>query len=521
MHKENRIRILNIFFTLLIFLTFALVLTTISYPLELEFREGTNWIHALALSKGINIFSTSNVAYINMNHGPIDSVLKSFVLRVAPHLDPRFVTRVFVIILPIEIFLLTSLKLNKTLKNIKFSNKSYIVLNKSYLYFLVSYIPLLAISSMVFVGRSDQTALCFAYLSSFLLLKCETKAKLTITTLFMLGLSLSMMVLTNWRFAILIPFILLLVIIKDQIIFIKESIFVLLGGIIPPLFILKNYYQWNFELYYKHYIGFFLGISGWQSSIAQYNLTQSDYKFLDYCLSFISTSYIHAASFIFNVACIALMLTLILLWRKKILNNKQKLSVFAQLFLCFLCNTSYFLNYSGGSLNYFFPLLVFMWALMMANENELDQIFKSLTPQAKFYITACFLIACSITLTLRYKFLFENYEFATRFKDQISLLEKNEHIYSESVFFQNLNDIPKIDMGDTASAVEKSGYYGKEFSEIFNANLSELKNHPPTYILSGRVSSPELKKLIIENYVQQSCAPPKMEPCLYKLKNKD
>ena len=89
---------------ILMLITLSLVGVAVCYPLELEFREGTNWLHALALSKGVNIFSTADVAYINMNHGPIDSVLKSMLLRFLPFLDPKLVTRFFVILLPLEIF---------------------------------------------------------------------------------------------------------------------------------------------------------------------------------------------------------------------------------------------------------------------------------------------------------------------------------------------------------------------------------------------------------------------------------
>src|SRR5690242_7861251 len=45
------------------------------YPIELEPREGTNWLHALALSRGTNIFDPAIVAYINMNHGPMDAIV--------------------------------------------------------------------------------------------------------------------------------------------------------------------------------------------------------------------------------------------------------------------------------------------------------------------------------------------------------------------------------------------------------------------------------------------------------------
>ncbi|MGH7926530.1 MAG: hypothetical protein ACREQV_01885, partial [Candidatus Binatia bacterium] len=44
------------------------------YPLEIETRESTVWLHVLALREGIDIYDYSQVAFINTHHGPFDSL---------------------------------------------------------------------------------------------------------------------------------------------------------------------------------------------------------------------------------------------------------------------------------------------------------------------------------------------------------------------------------------------------------------------------------------------------------------
>ena len=49
------------------------------YPLEMETREGTVWLHVLAMKTGINLYDHSKVAFVNMNHGPLEPILKTLV----------------------------------------------------------------------------------------------------------------------------------------------------------------------------------------------------------------------------------------------------------------------------------------------------------------------------------------------------------------------------------------------------------------------------------------------------------
>src|SRR5215471_1931195 len=53
--------------------------TAFAFPLELEVREGTSWLHALAKRAGVDIYDSRRVAFVNMIHGPVDPLLKGWI----------------------------------------------------------------------------------------------------------------------------------------------------------------------------------------------------------------------------------------------------------------------------------------------------------------------------------------------------------------------------------------------------------------------------------------------------------
>src|SRR5213083_659217 len=70
------------------------------YPLEIETRESTIWLHVLAMKEGINIYDHSRVAFINISHGPFDALFKFAVASSFPFLESWQVTRFAVFLLP-------------------------------------------------------------------------------------------------------------------------------------------------------------------------------------------------------------------------------------------------------------------------------------------------------------------------------------------------------------------------------------------------------------------------------------
>ena len=73
-------------------------------PLELEMREGSVWIQVLAKRAGVDIYDTARVAFVNMNHGPLDPILKAWISSCLPALPGHMVTRTFVLLTPFFLF---------------------------------------------------------------------------------------------------------------------------------------------------------------------------------------------------------------------------------------------------------------------------------------------------------------------------------------------------------------------------------------------------------------------------------
>lgn len=75
-------QLLNKFYFLLfcnIIIAFILIipfLITFFYPLELEVRESTLWLHVLTIRDNINLYDWKTVAYANQAYVPFDLIFK-------------------------------------------------------------------------------------------------------------------------------------------------------------------------------------------------------------------------------------------------------------------------------------------------------------------------------------------------------------------------------------------------------------------------------------------------------------
>ena len=72
---------------------------------ELEIREGTNWLLVLAKRAGVDIYDSRRVAFLNMNHGPMDLVFKTWISSLFPRLAGHAVVRIFVLAAPFVMLL--------------------------------------------------------------------------------------------------------------------------------------------------------------------------------------------------------------------------------------------------------------------------------------------------------------------------------------------------------------------------------------------------------------------------------
>lgn len=69
-------------------------------------------------------------------------------------------------------------------------------------------------------------------------------------------------------------------------------------------------------------------------------------------------------------------------------------------------------------------------------------------------------------------------------------------------FFRSVYRQETIDMGDTVSAVVKSGYYEREFNETANKYFENIRKSPPGWFVAGITMSPETKKILDSDYIR-------------------
>ena len=121
----------------------------------------------------------------------------------------------------------------------------------------------------------------------------------------------------------------------------------------------------------------------------------------------------------------------------------------------------------------------------------------------------------------QYLFFATNFQKASQYAKTIQQAEAEGPVYTESQFFVLRWRMPLIDMGDTVSKVEKTGYYGASFSAIFKENLKRVMLASPTYVIHSFVDSPEFAAIVRSRYVKLRCAPRDFAgyppPCLYRL----
>jgi hypothetical protein len=164
------------------------------YPFELEWREGSFWLDALALRENAPIYDHSVFAYVSMAHGPMDSLLKSWIARLFPLLAPWQVTRIFVVLLPVTLISCSAIILRG---HMRFPWLWGTLVGLTFL------VCILAAKGGIFYlyGRTDDTAVVLGLVAFTLLhLAAQSPAALARNSYcFAAGLLLGASYLTSWR----------------------------------------------------------------------------------------------------------------------------------------------------------------------------------------------------------------------------------------------------------------------------------------------------------------------------------
>ena len=474
------------------------------YPIELELREGTNWLHALALSRGINIFDPATVAYINMNHGPMDAIAKSLIISVFPNGPASVLTRSFCMLLPL-IILALSLFLLK--------NRELPILKGLLLTFITYGLLIINPTYGSFVGRSDPTALCFGFLAAAVMLSSVDGTRPSSYAFGSVGLLLSLMILTNWRFIAVVPFMLIAwrhyggPMLRPTL---SGYVACLAGLTLPPLFVLHHYYAWDLSLYYKHYFGFWGPDSGWGQSFSaatdSFSLTTAALFHLKLPVGV----YLLLGTIVVSIGLFAMAIEV---------SDHRKQWLFSTILVAAAVFVHYLVAAFGPSGFYYMkPTLIVVWMCGIILCMHLNTMrFPTL---GLISIAIVFVVMVRVVAP-QYVFFAKSFPKALEYAGALQLAGAEAPIYTESDFFFVRSHIPMIDMGDTASAVEKTGYYGPAFSWKFRDNLNRLTYMPPTYIVHSSADSPELARIVRNQYVEVRCAPEYfwgyLPPCLYRL----
>lgn len=455
------------------------------FPLELELREGTSWLHALTGRAGISIYDHTQVAFLNMNHGPLDPLFKQTIAFLCPFLTPAMVTRFFVPLLPLGLFLaMHGACRNKLAASI---------------WALGLYLFLLGIQPPNFlIGRSDPAAL---FLLSLLLWQTSSASKKIdapvtppILPTFVLGLIGAGVILTNWRFTPAVGVVLLRGALESAFIggtdrrprllwrYIAGSA---LGMTFVGALVFFGLFHGNGPLYYRHFFGFFSSASGWGT------LQDAPFELVPPALM-ISRWPLHI------LAAVAVVVGFIYPSEQLPRRFQAWVSLPLLAMLWLSCTVAYFFNHAGGGLYYFGPFYVLL----------VHHLLRAVAwPQIKIpglreaLLTGLFFTLPWSAAWRQAERLENSFGQAFAFLAETRKLAAGATVRSEDLyFFQDRYAGEMVDMGDVVFKVKAAGYFGAEFDQTADRYFALLVSDPPRFILTGGLGSPPLQALLARSY---------------------
>ncbi|MEN9662994.1 MAG: hypothetical protein RL324_1943 [Verrucomicrobiota bacterium] len=466
------------------------------FPLELEVREGTSWLHVLTIEAGISLYDHTRVAYLNMNHGPMDAILKVWIHGLLPFLTPAMVTRIFVLLLPFGLFL----ALHRALR----SHWMVAVACAGTLYlFLLGLAP-----PHFLIGRSDPAALFFLALTLVAgdaAVRCTAGWGGRLGSVALAGVLSVITFLINWRF---LPIMGLLAIgwTVEGIVAHRghriKWVALNAGGFITAFFltflvVLFTVFHGEFPLYFSHFFGFFLPGSGWGAG-------QGDAFAL-------FPAALRPGRWVMH-GLLAVLFCLAAARPDSRLRRSVQLGAWLPVLagLWVTLAVSYFLNQAGGDIYYFAPFYV-VAAWHLARTLDGNALSGSVWALA---LPLCLLGAVPWNETwAQARNLRTMLPAARNFLAETQRLTGGRPIRSEALFLYETRYAGEvIDMGDVVyrSFTISNGYYGVDFEETARRYFDSLKTNPPEFVMLGSLTvvSPPLFELVSQTYVQILQAPP-------------
>ena len=476
-------------------------------PLELEIREGSVWIQVLAKKAGVDIYDKTRVAFVNMNHGPMDPILKHWIACCLPRLPGYMVTRSFVLLFPL---LLAGAAYSIS------RNVAVALLAAGSLYWF-----LIHISNMLLVGRPDPTALCGvtvcgAIAHQLLVTRHRSwsnKTYLVMQVLF--GVASAITFLASWRFAPMFAAFYCVILAKQ----VAESTFrdppgtptlvrwstrVVLAAVHVvssltlsligfalvwlPTFLLEMH--GSVSTYYERFFGFFSPKSGWGTFQGR-EFHLFPLELFEPRRAYIWLFFLLIAAGLYRLRkeraqCAAWLVMLPLLW--------------------FIVAYGYFKNEGGGGLHYFFEFFLFAWFFVLHSLSRR----RTISPLAQLVFIGVLAVVRPVTGLIEQTGQVDGArQRAVAFRADVARLTGGSAVYGEEThLFKTAYHDEVIDTGDAAAQIARTGFYGEEFVQTFQSYTIELLKHPPKFVRAGLldetnwigVMTPGLNDLLRKQY---------------------
>jgi hypothetical protein len=474
-------------------------------PLELEMREGSVWIHVLAKRAGVDLYDTARVAFVNMNHGPLDPILKTWISRCVPALPGYIVTRAFVLLTPIFLFAAAYKVSRGDLA------ASLLAAGALFLFFC-------HLSVLMLVGRSDATAICGLVicggLAHQLIVTPERNWSRRSYVFKQLGLGAasSAVFLTSSRY-LPVAAALQFVVLSAQLggsdgrgeptarsfrarlgaasrnLLISTGLY--LGGFAAvwvPLFLLE--FHGDLQSYYKHFFGFFSVKSGWGTfQGASFRLVPGE---------LVET----------RREGVLLCLTLVVAGLYRLRRRPGQLVAWLVMLSTIWLSVAYgyFKNRGGGGLHYFVEFFAFAWIF----------ILHTFCRRERSGALSQLLLLAVVALALPWRALSAQQEtlgdLRTRgraFRREVAAVTKGQRVFGEEThLFKTAYDNEVVDTGDAVAVIAGSGYFGPAFGRTYGAYTRGLISNPPKFVMVGLldetnfsgITTPTLRDLLRQRY---------------------
>ena len=448
-----------------------------SYPIELEWREGSIWLHALAQSYGINIFENDKIAYANANHGIFDHIIKAVFARAFRFLEPQYILRVFVVLFQMISFLSIFVHSRRNLSAIAALISSI----------CLSCAMLIAVHDIghwnTCIGRSDSTAftlLVIAYLCY------PTQASIDRTGLLrhLSYLAIALVLSTNWK---VYPVALMIPIIMEQrhdALRIREliRIYLLIAGytLATCALFIAVWFHADASMYYRYFFGFFGAKSPLPPSSAPFQAM----------IHYVRTP---AIAFLILLSVVPAFIEAWKHFFKHSGNWPRTLAAIAIFISLLILILAFKMNFWAGGYWYLCPQAI----ILVIYYNTRYKIGPALA-SVILVLSLCILSQSDNLPLMRwyYSRLGETLPAARKYAEELVLLDRAFGVYSEEAhLFKRTRALAPIDMGDVAETFAKANYYGPRFTAVFSEQRSRITSHEPVLVFVGPCASSAVKQL--------------------------